>query len=95
MGRKTVVGAVVLIVLGLAPIFCAFLAAAIAGLNGCTLNEGHANPCIIAGSDWGNALSSMFIMAWLGVASLPLAGLGAFLLVVAGIARLLRRLRQR
>tara|TARA_R110002096_G_scaffold81221_2_gene189568 strand:- start:213 stop:419 length:207 start_codon:yes stop_codon:yes gene_type:complete len=56
------------IVTGLAPGVFAFPAVMIAGLNGYTQDEGHADPCIFTGHDWGNALSCLPVMIWPGLA---------------------------
>lgn len=34
-----------------APLLLTFMASAIAGANGCTLNEGDAHPCVLLGLD--------------------------------------------
>lgn len=68
---RTVLCAVLLVLL--VPVACPLLAAAIASAGGCRLHEGNKTPCVILGSDWGEALYTMFVLGWLALATLPLA----------------------
>jgi hypothetical protein len=65
---------VLIVLFGLAPLIGVVVAEAVAMANGCTLNEGTQSVCMIAGSDWGGALYSMFVLTWFLLATLPLAG---------------------
>jgi hypothetical protein len=69
------------IVVALAPIGVAIGADALGGAFGCEVNEGSASPCVVAGVDIGRALASAFVLGWLTILLLPLAGIG----VVAGL----------
>jgi hypothetical protein len=57
------------------PLLAAMAAGAVASLNGCMLNEGGANPCVIAGIDFGNALYFLGVLGWLAIATVPM-GIG-------------------
>ena len=63
---------VVLIGLCLLPLAAVIVSAALAALVGCELNEGVTNVCQIAGIDIGGFLSSLFVMGWLALITLPL-----------------------
>jgi hypothetical protein len=54
------------------PLLAAFAAGTIANLNGCALNEGSANPCVIAGTDYGETLYSLGVVGWLAIATVPI-----------------------
>ncbi|MFN3959906.1 MAG: hypothetical protein ACK4NP_08340 [Parvularculaceae bacterium] len=45
------------------------------------MNEGCTSPCVVAGIDISGALASAFVLGWLTILLLPLAGIG----VVAGL----------
>lgn len=70
------------IVVGLGPVGLAMLAGLVAGAAGCTLNEGAAHPCVIAGVDIGGALYFFGMMGWLSLATLPLGAI----VFLAGLA---------
>lgn len=44
-----------------APLVSVLIASAIAQLNGCTLNEAAAHPCIVLGVDWSGLIDTMFM----------------------------------
>jgi len=71
------------------PLLAAFAAGTIANLNGCTLNEGSANPCVIAGADYGDTLYSLGVLGWLAIATVPIGiaalAVWALIFIVAGI----------
>ncbi len=54
------------------PLLSALAAGTIANLNGCALNEGSANPCVIAGTDYGEELYSLGVLGWLAIATVPI-----------------------
>lgn len=67
--------ALVLIVLfATAPLIGVVIASWLAEANGCMLNEGSLNPCIIFGMDWGSTLYTLFVLGWFMLATLPLGG---------------------
>ncbi|NGM45441.1 hypothetical protein G5B31_07815 [Rhodobacter sp. SGA-6-6] len=69
----------ILLIIGLLPLFSALLTATVADVFNCRADEGGAYPCIVAGIDIGGLLSSGGMMAWLAVFSLPFVALTAFL----------------
>ena len=79
--RVYIVLAILIIVIGLLPLFGVVFADTVANLNGCTLNEGTVHVCMVGGSDWGGLLYALFVLAWLLLATLPLAG-GALLVLL-------------
>ncbi|HMN36488.1 MAG TPA: hypothetical protein PKD49_02080 [Hyphomicrobium sp.] len=72
---------IALAVLCLLPLGCVLVAATIAALAGCELNEASTPVCSIAGVDVGGVLSPMFVMGWMALITLP--GLLAILVVWA------------
>jgi hypothetical protein len=82
-----------MLLIGIAPLASAFLASWIADAHGCLLNEGGHNRCIIGGSDWGNALYTMFVLGWLMLLTIWLIPVGLVLAIV-GIVQRLRGPRQ-
>lgn len=58
------------------PVVSMLLAVSIADANGCKLNEADAHPCLVAGVDIGGLLYDMFVLAWLGLLTVPLGVLG-------------------
>lgn len=76
-----------------APMLSMLVAAAVAKHNGCTLHEGFANPCVVAGVDIGTLLYNMAVMGWLMLFTLPLAALVVLVWLVAEIVAALRRRR--
>lgn len=73
------------------------IAGTIADSNGCVLHEGFVNPCVINGEDWGETLYTMGVIAWLGLGTLPIAIMAAFvyLVVVIIVSLILRSRRKR
>ena len=68
-------------------------AAWVASSNGCTLNEGNVNPCVIGGRDYGATLYNMAMMAWLMLFTLPYAVMFVILWVIVEIVRFIRARR--
>jgi hypothetical protein len=65
------------------PLLLAVTAGAIARFNGCTLNEGNVHPCVVCGTDIGETLYSMGMMAWFSLITLPVGGAAAAAYAVA------------
>jgi hypothetical protein len=65
--------------LAISPMILAFTAMLVAGINGCTLNESGAHPCVIFGTDYGETLLGMMISLWLLMVTCPA---GAVLIIV-------------
>ncbi|MET3927689.1 hypothetical protein [Devosia sp. 2618] len=72
----------VLLLLTLLPLLSVLAASFLADANGCTLNEAQSQPCLIMGSDWGGALSFMFVLGWLALLTLPLGGGAAIVALI-------------
>jgi hypothetical protein len=53
------------------PFLTAGFAELIANINGCTLNEGTVNTCMVFGRDIGNLLYSMFVTGWYILLTFP------------------------
>jgi hypothetical protein len=78
------------------PIISVFMSEAIANALGCKLNEANVYPCVVMGMDIGHVLAIMFVMGWLGLATLPLGALAlvGWLIWVAILAFTAYRARQ-
>ncbi len=91
MKRRWIIHVVLLLVIaliGITPWVSVAVAGSVASANGCELNEGNVNPCVINGQDWGETLYGMGLMGWVGLFTCPLS-LG--LLVIYGVVLLLMR----
>lgn len=76
----------IFIVLGIllcaiSPFFAVAYAGTVAESNGCELNEGGINPCVVNGTDLGGTLYSLGMLGWFGLVSFPL-GLAAAALYI-------------
>ncbi|MPY67166.1 hypothetical protein F8S09_10745 [Deinococcus sp. SDU3-2] len=70
------------------PLLGVMIASAVAGAFGCRLDEAGSYPCVVAGVDVGGLLSTLFVMGWLMLLTIPLgAVLGAAGLVAWLVAR--------
>jgi hypothetical protein len=76
-----------LLLVGIAPMVSAFLASWLAEAHGCILNEGTANPCMIGGADWGQALYTMFVAGWLFLLTMLLIPVGLIVFVIGFVVR--------
>ena len=65
------------------PIASVAAAALVASWNGCVLNEGNVNPCVVGGKDIGETLYAMGVMGWFMLATIPL-GVIAFVIWTVG-----------
>lgn len=74
----------------LAPAISMAIAASIASWNGCSLNETSIQTCIINGQDYGKTLTTMAMMGWFLMTTLPAAVCVAALWIVIELARWLR-----
>ena len=81
--RRRFPTATYLVVLGLiglvalAPLLSVFIAGGIASATGCTVDEGSSHPCVIAGTDWGETLYTMFVMGWFMFLTIPLGAIAS------------------
>jgi hypothetical protein len=62
------------VLFGVLPLLITLLAAFIAGLNGCKLDEGNPHPCKVCGVEMGETLYGMGLSAWFCLLTIP-AGL--------------------
>ena len=65
-----------------APGIAAFAALAIAEAHGCTLHEGFANPCVINGTDRGEALAGALVAGWFMLFTMPVLLIFVLLLIL-------------
>ncbi len=63
--------------IALAPLFSVFIAGGIANAAGCAVDEGSSHPCIIAGTDWGETLYTMFVLGWFMLFTIPLGAMAS------------------
>ena len=80
-----------IVMVSAAPVLSAMTAGLIASANGCDLHEGFVNPCVIGGSDRGEILYSMFVLAWFGMVSLPIGAIALVVWLVVLVIALLAR----
>lgn len=87
------VALMLILLLALTPLISIVIATTVAEANGCRLNEGGVNPCVIGGRDYAALLANMFVLGWLMFATLPLGALGALVWLVLLIVHLAARRR--
>lgn len=68
------VSLVVIVAFALFPVGLVAVAGVIADSAGCRVNEAGANPCVIAGVDFGRALYTMLVLGWLMLVTIPAGG---------------------
>jgi len=83
----------VLILIGLAPVFGLGVMSFMAWLGDCRVHEGFAEPCVIAGTDWGETLYALGVGGWLLFLTAPVALAGMVLAIVLALVSLIRRAR--
>lgn len=83
VSRLLFVIAALLTGIGVAPLFSAGIAQAIATDHGCRLDEGSVHVCMVAGRDMGGVLYTMAVAGWLALVTIWLAMI-APLLWIAG-----------
>ena len=80
----------------IAPVLATAAAGTVASSAGCDLDEGSIHPCLINGTDYGETLYTLGMMAWFTFFSVPLAvGLLAVYLIVIAVISIVRFLRKR
>lgn len=87
--------AVVLILIGLAPVIGIGVAQIVASLAHCPLNTAFPQPCVILGVDLGGPLTTLNGLNWLMFLTAPAALAGFALAIALALAALLRRARDR
>ena len=91
MKRRTILIVYGVIVLWmLLPMISVLSAGAIAQAAGCSVDEGSAHPCTVAGMDVGEALYTMFVMGWMFFLTVPT---GLVALVLFTVIVLVKRIR--
>lgn len=81
------------------PIFAVIIARIIASILGCELRGGSLiygdafTPCMVMGEDIGPSLYQRAFLGWYGLISLPIAALGAGIMVTLGIIAFCERPR--
>jgi hypothetical protein len=75
-------------VLAAIPVLSAFTAGAIASFNGCRLDEGSVHPCSVLGIEMGDTLYFMGVLAWLGLATIPLGMIAIGVVAIVMLAHL-------
>ena len=72
--RVYIIAFLVIVLFAAAPLLSVLFTAFVAEANGCTVNEGMVNPCMVMGSDWGSLLYTTGVMGWFMLATIPLGG---------------------
>jgi hypothetical protein len=85
--RGLLIGYAVIALLAGWPILSVVTAGVIASWNGCTLNEGGVNPCVVSGRDIGGTLYSMGVMGWFMIATIPLGVVAALAWTIGWLIR--------
>lgn len=85
--------ALVLILIGLSPVFGLALMSLLAWIGDCSIHEGFAQTCMIAGSDWGETLYALGVGGWMFFLTAPIALAGLALALVLAVIALVRRAR--
>lgn len=83
---------ITLIALCLLPLAGVLISAGVAAAAGCELNEGVANSCVVLGVDIGGPLTTLFVLGWLSLLTLPLL---VGVLAAWALAEATRRWRQK
>lgn len=78
-----------------APFFSVLVAGLTATAFGCTLNEGNAHPCVVAGIDLGDTLYAMGVMGWLMLVTVPFMLLTLVVWAALAIVFISRRIQAR
>ena len=81
---------ILLVAFTLMPLGGVMAAGGLADLWGCTVDEGGATPCLVAGRDMGDFLVELFVSGWFMLLTMPV---GAVLLLMWLVVRLRGRPR--
>jgi hypothetical protein len=96
MSKKHKAIAVFAVALGLAPIAAVAVAAMIAGVAGCDVNESAPLPCEIFGADIGGVLYALVTAGWLALITIPALMIASIAwLSLEAIVRIARRFKDR
>lgn len=78
------------VVFALLPVASLLIAATIANLGGCMLDEASVHACVLLGVDWGELLGLMAMAGWYVFFTVPAGGLAALAGLVLYVAARLR-----
>ena len=81
-----------IVLLPIAPLLVTFMAGSTAHAFGCQVDEASDHACLILGLDLGSLLSSLAILGWLAIVTIPV---GAILLLSVSIFFAVRKIRKR
>ncbi|MEB2843725.1 hypothetical protein GAO09_25400 [Rhizobiales bacterium RZME27] len=81
-------------VFALFPLISALTSLWIADAAGCRVDEAGSYPCMMFGTDIGELLAFLFILGWLGMATVPLGFLGFLAWTGFVITRIIRKRRR-
>ena len=81
-----------IVFLGIAPLLMTFMAGSTAHAFGCRVDEASDHACMILGLDLGSLLSSLAILGWLAIVTIPIS---AILLISVTIFFAIRKIRKR
>ncbi len=84
----------VIALFALFPLISALTSISIADAAGCRVDEAGAYPCVIFGTDFGELLGFLFVLGWLGMATIPLGFLCFLVWTGFVIARVIRKRRR-
>ena len=62
-----------ILAIGLLPLFATMAGIAIADANGCQISESFVSPCLIGGTDYGQTVQALGNSFWLFIISMPIA----------------------
>ncbi|MDP9837973.1 hypothetical protein J2T09_002733 [Neorhizobium huautlense] len=75
------------------PLISALISISVADASGCRVDEAGSYPCMMFGTDIGELLAFLFILGWLGMATVPLGFLGFLAWSAFVITRIIRKRR--
>ena len=87
-GIVLIVGGIILAVAPMAVVLAAF---GFGAALGCTVHEGYANACVVAGIDIGGLLANAFVLGWLTFVTAPAGLMVALLGAILAAASIVRR----
>ncbi len=72
-------------VISILPFICVLLSDIISSSIGCSVNEASAENCYLWGMDISDVLYSLFVSGWLGLITIPLGCMVAFVLFIMAL----------
>jgi hypothetical protein len=82
-----------LVLFAIAPLVSVFIASSIAEAHGCALNVSRVHPCIVNGTDYGQTLLTMSMMAWMSLFTLPVGAVAFMIWLTVLIVHFVNRSR--